>query len=210
MNHIRSLRSNTLIALLITPTAVLYTAGSALSRWEPSLGWLFQSVIHVGELLAVVALARSAAAGSGPAARIGLGAAILGQVTLASAELIWPNSPDLGDVLFSIGPVLTGVGLAVAGISVLRAGRWTGWHRFTPVAVGGYVFVVMIPVLIGSGGTPAPAALWAIAGWDVLWTLVAVSALTRTATADPAGRRIAGGEEREKAAGRLARRRFVT
>ena len=172
------LRPTALTALALTLLAVLYAAGSAVTGWEPGLGWLLQAVIHVGELLAVLALALSGAAGNGKAARAGLAAAVLGQAVLAAAEVIYPRLPNLGNTLFAVGPLLTGVGLVTAGIAVVRARRWDGWQRFTPLAVGVYVFVALIPVLIGSGGPPAPAALWSIAAWDLLWALLALSVLT--------------------------------
>jgi len=190
MTDIRVPRTTALPALLITATAVLYAAGAALRGWEPPLGWLIQSVIHIGELLAVLALTWSHAAGPGRTARVGLAAAMLGQATLACAEVTWPNSPDLANVLFGVGPMLTGVGLVVAGIPVLRGRRWTAWRRFTPIAVGAYVFIILTPVLIGSGGPPAPAALWAIAGWDVLWALLAIAALTQAAITYSASHRV--------------------
>ena len=172
------LRPTALAAAAITLLAVLYAAFSAVSGWQPGLGWLFQAVIHAGELLAVLALALSGAVGPGRAGRLGVGAAVLGQGVLAAAEVIYPRLPDLGNTLFAVGPLLTGVGLVTAGIAVLRARRWIGRQRFLPLAVGGYVFVVLIPVLIGSGGPPAPAALWSIAAWDLLWALLALSVLT--------------------------------
>jgi hypothetical protein len=175
------------LALFITAAAVLYAAAAALTGWEPSLGWLIQAVIHVGELSAVAALALSGAAGSGRAARVGIGMAILGQATLAGAEVIWTRAPDLGDVLFGVGPTLTGAGLVVAGIAVLRARRWTGWQRFMPLTLGIYVFAIMTPVMVGSGGPPAVAALVTIAGWDVLWALIAISTLTTQTTSDASG-----------------------
>jgi hypothetical protein len=184
MNDLRLSRTTAGFALLITVIAIVYTAACAVTGWEPSLGWLVQSVIHAGELAAVVALALSGAAGPGRVARIGLGTAMLGQAVLTVAEPIWPGDPDLGDALFGVGPVLTGIGLLVAGIAVVRAGRWAGTRRFVPVAVGTYVLAVMIPVVIGSGGPPAPAALWAICGWDLLWLLLAVSVLTEVAVPD--------------------------
>ena len=190
MNGLRSSRTAALTALVITTIAVLYAAGEALTGGEPSLGWLIQAVIHLGELLAVLALGLYGAAGTGRLARIGLGAALLGQAILTGAELTWPSNPDLGNVLFAVGPMLTGAGLVVAGSAVLRAGHWRGLPRFTPLAVGIYVFAVLIPVLIGSGGPPAPAALWAIGGWDLLWALTAVSALTQGAAADAGRRRV--------------------
>ncbi|MFC4997832.1 hypothetical protein ACFPIJ_08325 [Dactylosporangium cerinum] len=61
---------------------------------------------------------------------------------------------------------------------------WTGWRRWAPLAVGAYVLAALMPVMIGSGGPPAPAALWTIAGWDALWSLVAVAALIRPSTVD--------------------------
>jgi hypothetical protein len=74
--------------------------------------------------------------------------------------------------------VLTGIGLIGAGISILRAGRWTGWRRVLPLGLGIYIFVVMTPALIVSGGPPAPLALAVLAGWDVLWALIAVATLS--------------------------------
>ena len=176
-------RTTAVIAVVITAIAVAYTAFSALTGSEPSLGWLIQSVIHVGELAAVVALALSGAAGPGRAARIGLGTAMLGQAILVVAEPLWPGDPDLGDALFGVGPVLSGIGMIVAGIVVSRAERWTGVARLAPLAVGVYTLLAMIPIVIGSGGPPAPAALWAICGWDLLWSVLAASVLTMAAGA---------------------------
>jgi hypothetical protein len=173
-----------LSALPLTVAAVLYAAGSAVFGWEPSVGWLFQAFIHAGEFLAVLALAMSQAAGTGRTARIALGAAMAGEAALVVAEVVWPHTPAVGDALFSAGPLLTGVGLVVAGILVVRRGHWTGWRRWAPLAVGAYVFVALMPVMIGSGGPPAPVALWTIAGWDLLWSLVAVAALHQTSTVD--------------------------
>lgn len=173
----RTIRTTALFALLVTAAAVCYAAAGALTGWEAASGWLIQAVIHLGELAAVVALALSGAAGSGLAARIGLGAAMMGQAVLVAAEVVEPGNPDLGDTLFGIGPVLTGLGLVVAGVVVLRHHRWAGWRRFTPVAIGVYTFLVLLPALITSGGPPAPVALGAIAGWDLLWCVLAAAVL---------------------------------
>ena len=148
-----------------TKTLRVYAAVGALTGWEPSLGWMIQPGIHVGELAAVIAVALSGAAGSGRPACIGLGAAMLGQAILVVAELVFPRDPDLGDALFGVGPVLSGAGLVVAGIAVLRARRWTDPARFAPVTVGIYTLLVLIPALVVSDGPPAPVALWTISGW---------------------------------------------
>ncbi|MBA2470715.1 MAG: hypothetical protein DLM61_12010 [Pseudonocardiales bacterium] len=92
------------------------------------------SSIHLGELAGVIALALSGAAVNGWLARIGLGAAMLGQLLLVAAELIYPSSPAIGDQMFNIGPPLSAIGLLLAGVAVIRARRWGSWHRFMPLA----------------------------------------------------------------------------
>jgi hypothetical protein len=170
-------RASAVAALLITGFAVVYAAGSAIAGWDPSLGWLIQAIIHLGELSAVVALAFSGAGGRSRIARAGLVAAIAGQLIMAAAEVIWPSNPDLGDVLFGVSPIVTGAGLITAGVAVIRAKVWAGSFRFLPLALGLYTIVVLIPVMIGSGGPPAPLALWTIAGWDLLWCTLSASVL---------------------------------
>jgi hypothetical protein len=178
-------QASAVAALLITGFAIVYAAGSAIAGWEPSSGWLLQAIIHIGELSAVVALASGGAAGRGRIARMGLGAAIAGQLIMTAAELIWPSTPDLGDVLFSVAPILTGAGLVTTGVATIRAREWAGSPRFLPLALGMYTILVLIPVMIGTGGPPAPLALCTIAGWDLLWFTLSASVLDRTRTALP-------------------------
>jgi hypothetical protein len=178
-------RASAIAALLITGFAIVYVVGSAIAGWEPALGWLIQAIIHIGELLAVVALAYSHAVGRIRVARAGLAAAIVGQLIIAAAEVIWPSSPDLGNVLFSVSPILTGAGLITAGVAITRPGVWAGSSRFLPLTLGLYTILVLIPVMIGSGGPPAPLALWTIGGWDLLWFVLSASVLGRTRTALP-------------------------
>ena len=173
-------RASAMAALLITAFAVVYAAGAAVAGWEPALGWLIQAVIHLGELSAVAALMLAGTAG-----RAGLAVAAAGQLVIAAAEVIWPHQPGLADVLFAVSPILTGGGLIAAGVAVLRAGSWAGPSRFLPLALGGYTIVVLIPVMIGSGGPPSAVALWTIAGWDALWCLLAATVLRRSAAVRP-------------------------
>ena len=181
-------RASVAAALLITGFAIVYVLGSAIAGWEPSLGWLIQAIIHIGELLAVVALAFSDARGRSRVARVGLAAAIVGQLIIAAAEVIWPSNPDLGDVLFSVSPLLTGAGLITAGVATIRARVWAGSSRFLPLTLGLYTILVLIPVMIGSGGPPAPLALWTIMGWDLLWFTLSATVLSRTRSAAPSDR----------------------
>src|SRR5262249_45377953 len=155
-------------------------AGSAVAGWEPRLGWLLQTVIHLGELAAVAALAFSSAGARGRAGRIGLAAPAPGPLALAPAPGASPRNPGLGAGLFAVPPLPAGAGLTVAGVVVARAGAWAGVARWLPLALGLYTLLVLIPAMAGSGGPPAPLALWAIAGWDLLWLLVAAAVLVRS------------------------------
>jgi ABC-type transport system involved in multi-copper enzyme maturation permease subunit len=126
------------------------------------------------------ALALSDAGGHGRVARVGLASAIVGQLIIAAAEVIWPSNRDLGDVLFSVSPILTGAGLVTAGVAIICAGVWARPSRFLPLTLGLYTILVLTPVMIASGGPPAPLALWTIGGWDMLWFVLSASLLRFT------------------------------
>ncbi|HTJ38019.1 MAG TPA: hypothetical protein VL738_32695 [Dactylosporangium sp.] len=176
-------RASAVAALLVTAFAVVYAAGSAVAGWEPSSGWLLQALIHLGELAAVAALALSDAAVRGRLGRAGLAVAAAGQAVMVAAEIIWPRNEDLGNALFGVGPILTGAGLIAAGVTVVRARAWSGAARFLPIGLGTYTIFVLIPVMIGSGGPPAPLALWTIAGWDAVFFALAACVLARAGSA---------------------------
>ena len=101
---------------------------------------------------------------------------------LAVAEVVWPRQPDLGNVLFGIAPILTGVGLITAGVTLVRADR----GRWLPLALGVYTIAVLVPVEIATGGPPATLALASIAVWDVLWLMLALSVLSPAPVRRPA------------------------
>jgi hypothetical protein len=169
------------IAALITGIATVYTIALLLGMPDPEWAYLPRGIIHLGELAALVALGLSGAAGGGLLGRLGLGLAILGELMLAVAEVITVSATGASDTLFAIAPNLVGLGLILAGVAVIRTGRWSGWRRYAPLVLGVYVFVVMTPVIIVAGGPPAAAAIGALLVWEVLWVLVAVAALYETA-----------------------------
>jgi len=66
------------------------------------------------------------------------------------------------------------------GVAILRRKIWTDLGRVLPALLGSYTLLVLIPVMIGTGGPPAPAALWIIAIWDVLWCALAANLVLRS------------------------------
>ncbi len=72
---------------------------------------------------------------------------------------------DVLDVFFGVASILIGIGLVMAGASVVRARTWTGWHRFMPLACGAAVFVIVIPGIFG----PFIAGRLAIGIWMLMF-----------------------------------------
>lgn len=141
--------------------------------------WFF--VQHLGLVAGIAGLWAIGAAGPSRWARWGLVAAVVGMLMLAVTELwaitkgdaTYPSAEtDPLDAAYGVTSFLCGLGLVVAGIAVARAGRWTAWRRWVPLATGVWVFVPMTPMIF-AGYVPARLgivgwmALFAILGWLV-------------------------------------------
>ncbi len=134
--------------------------------------WFF--VQHLGLVAGIVALARAAVMTHGRGARWGGGLAVSGMALLAVTELIaitarnstYPgDGTGLLDVLYGVSSVAAGVGLILAGLAVRRRGRWTGWRGVVVLVAGIFVFVPMMPALMG----PFVLARLAITVWMLLF-----------------------------------------
>lgn len=138
---------------------------------------VFFAVQHVTMVLAVVALLNTRAVGSSRLARIGFliglgGLALLAAVEVAAITAVHAVAGDplydLVQSLFSIPTIMTGTGFVLGGIGVLRHGGWTGAKRFLPLILGVYVFVPLIPAIMG----PQLAGRIAIGIWVLLFGLL--------------------------------------
>lgn len=134
------------------------------------------AVLHVQQLAGVLALSRSGYAGPGAAARVGFGSAALGGVLFMSGELVYQLDAGASDVVFGLASVTSALGMILAGIMVLRAGRWAGPGRFLPLAIGVYLVAVLTPLLAAT-----PFGLLGIAGWAALWLLLGLALFSGTA-----------------------------
>ncbi|MGQ0574299.1 MAG: hypothetical protein ACT4RN_08855 [Pseudonocardia sp.] len=143
-----------------------------------NLGYvLFQVMLIIG----LAGLALLGATGSAWWGRVGIGVAILSYVVLIGGELIEPFDPATAAVIFELVPLAFGLGMLLAGIAVLRARRWSGWRRFVPVAIGAYVFVVFLPVVIATG---SEAGFWvAVTGLDLLFAALGLAVVREASTA---------------------------
>jgi hypothetical protein len=91
-------------------------------------------------------------------------------------ELFTSVSPD-SDVLASIGGLAQAAALIGLGITVARAGRWSGWRRYWPLGTAVYVLgVLMAPSFFGVQPSWLVVALWAL-GYSGLGAALLVEAL---------------------------------
>ncbi|MBA2277566.1 MAG: hypothetical protein H0W06_07350 [Chloroflexia bacterium] len=119
----------------------------------------------------VLGLARSGAAGGGRLATAGAGVTQLGLAVLVVAEGVSLIDMDVAVVLFSVSTLALAAGPIALGVAVLRTGRWTDWHRFTPLACGLYVPLILMPAFALPGYGPN----FAIGLWGVCWLLTGLS-----------------------------------
>src|SRR4051812_33899184 len=100
---------------------------------------------HLGLVAICVGLAASALGRRGRLIRIGAVIAGAGTIGLSLAELnaigyatqpfAVANAGAMGTA-YGVTSTLIGAGLIVAGIGVIRAHDWQGWHRWIPLVVG--------------------------------------------------------------------------
>jgi hypothetical protein len=130
-----------------------------------SMTWGLTQAMFVITLLA---FARSGAVGESRAGRIGARLALVGGVVFVAAHAVSvvfrdARLDDSGGVaaitLFSIATLLTAAGFVIAGVAVVRAGRWTSWRRYSVLAVGIWV-LCMLPLQFTSL-LPVSVALYA-------------------------------------------------
>lgn len=151
-----------LVVLLAGALARDAIYGSAASyRVREGLLIVVQALLLYGTL----GLAWSGAAGDGWLGRIGLGIAIVGRVAFLIGETRSFAQGSDDDIFIPLGSVLTGLGMVLVGIAVLRARRWVGGQRFLPLVAGLYFFVALLPLLIVAGEPPTAV----IAGWGLPW-----------------------------------------
>lgn len=138
---------------------------------------VFFFIQHLALLIGVIGLWRSGATGSSWLAKFGVGAAVAGMgllallelaaITVANAAYPGPRT-DLFDAFYGVASLVIGAGLVLAGVAVLRTRLWHGWPRWIPLAAGIYVFVPMIPAIMG----PFVLARLSIAGWMLLFAML--------------------------------------
>lgn len=135
---------------------------------------------HLLLLVGIVGLARSGAVGGRRLATTGLTLTLGGLGLLIVAEVVWWSVGEAAaEPLYSTATLALALGPILAGVALVRAGRWTGWHRFTLLACGLYVPLVLLP----SFALPGAAMNYAIGIWGVCWLLLGLAQRAEAALA---------------------------
>lgn len=116
-----------------------------------SLTWGLSAALFVLTLLAFV---RSGAVGTSRAGRIGAILALVGGILFVAAHAVSLIFRDArvddpaglaAIALFLVGTLCSAGGFIVAGVAVVRAGRWTSWRRYAVLPVGIWM-LCMVPL----------------------------------------------------------------
>jgi hypothetical protein len=173
--------SGFLVALMVQPR-------SDVSDVQFSFPWtagelvpvsVLYALLHAMVLVGVWALISSGLTGSTRAARAGAwlgagGTALLIVAELASIAVRDQAMSDAGaglvGALFGVATAVTTLGFLLLGVTTLTSHRWSGWGRFTPLAVG-----LTLVALMGLVMTPALAAGVGLYGLALLVTFLALA-----------------------------------
>jgi hypothetical protein len=167
-----------LMAAVVAPDAV-YGNAAGFRIWEGLL-----IVVQALLLAGVVGLAWSGATGGGWLGRIGLGIALVGRASFLVGEVRSLATGTEDGTFLPLGALLTGVGMVLVGIAVLRARRWDDWHRYLPLLAGIYPFVAMFPLIAVMSEPP----VLSIALWGIVWLLLGLALQARARAAGAGGR----------------------
>lgn len=152
-----------------------FQAETPLPWWIPALN----TISHLLVLVGVVELARAGVSGRGGLATSGLWLTLFGLVELIAAEGVSLIDTNVAVFFYSTSTLILILGLLLLGVAVLRAGRWTGWSRFTPLACGLYMLLILLPSL----SLPGYASNYAIGIWGVCWLLLGLALKAEAAAA---------------------------
>lgn len=163
------------IAWAVTGLAGLSATDATGGFYATEVSWL---IVHAFVLVGILGLLQSGSTGDLRWGRVGLQLAAIARVLFFCFEVaaIVKGTDELA--FFPIAVIGTGVGMLAGGVAIIRAGRWTGWGRFAPAAVGAYPFLIIVPVFAATGHRPADAL---VAGWGLAILAVGVALATRSA-----------------------------
>ena len=147
-------------------------------------------------VITVVGLWRLGVVGRSRLGHIGLAMASVALLGFAVVEYATRYEPSIGELMHPVLVPMSALGMTAAGIAVIRAGRWAGWGRITPLLCGVAPLAIEFPVVVVFG----PIG-WVIVLMWVTWVVLGLALLSTpigAGAAEPAlrSRALSGGTNR--------------
>lgn len=119
----------------------------------------------VGYVVMLIGLHRTRPAGDGKLARTLTAVFVSAWLAILAGQLLGllAGITDDTNPLLPIGGILQAVASLAVGVAIARAGRWTDWRRWSPLALGVYYLAVLfIPAFAGHEPGPITEPIWAL------------------------------------------------
>lgn len=167
------------VGMLASPALLLDVALNGFGTAGFS-GGLLNAIYSLGWGCSVAGLWHAGALGHGRTSRVVFGVEMAGLVLAFAwaALLMAGSSHETGGTLFRVTdmawPASVAFMLVVGGVTV-RAGRWTGWRRFTPLLCG---LGIPVGLLIAVAAGPEAMRRFGAAHFFVAWLLLGYAVRT--------------------------------
>jgi len=162
--------------LVVGGAAWVFAAVAGDGAGDGTARFYISEVIWLGAqaalLVGMVALWRSRPHGEATAGDVGFATAGLGRAAFVGAEVAALATGATQEALLPIAALLTAVGMVVAGVAVVRAREWEGWHRIPLLAAGAYPFLAMFPFAAAADDGPPVLTLGA---WGLAFVALGVA-----------------------------------
>lgn len=174
--------ASTLLVMLIPPAVSPDRFSYPFAATGYVLAEIAFTLQHLLLLAVVIGLARLERGSPSRLTRVGLWLTGCGLLALTGCELlalaavtatVTSSIAMVIGMAYGVAMLLCGVGLVLTGIGVARRRLLTGWARWLPLVLGGYVFVVLFPAVFG----PQTAGRLAIGTWMLLFAALGYALL---------------------------------
>lgn len=150
-------------ALLVTAAAALFSDIATAGRSAYLASGVVMTAVDLAVAVGLAAVAVSAPLALGrlraPLIALTVGASL----AMVAAEVVLRVDFAAGNAFFGVAGPLQAVGLVGLGIGIIRGRVWSSLRRYAFLAWGLYVPILMVPLLVASGGT----SLLALAGYHI-------------------------------------------
>jgi hypothetical protein len=149
------------LLLVAAATGLAVTAAAAFL--DPAIGQphhgayiasgVVMSIVDFLTAVGLAGLAFTPAVREGRFKQVAFGTLVIASFAMVPAEVLLRVDFATGNGVYGIVGPIQALGLILVGIGIVRRALWTSWRRFVVLAMGLYVPLVMVPLMVSAGGT---------------------------------------------------------